>query len=48
MATPSTSNADTITTTQGPQNPERNTAPRNGQDIEKQDSIKKDEPKQKF
>jgi hypothetical protein len=43
MATLSTSNADTITTTEGPQNPEHNTTPRNGQDIEKQDSIRKGE-----
>lgn len=43
MATPSTSNADTITATEGQQNPEHYTTPRNRQDIEKQDSIKKDE-----
>ena len=43
MAAPSTSNADTITATEGPQNPEHHTTPRNRQDIEKQDPIKKDE-----
>ena len=35
MATLSTSNGDKITATQGPQNPEHSTTPRNGQDIEK-------------
>jgi Chromate transporter len=43
MATTSKSNADKITAMQGPQILEHNTTSRNGQDIEKQDSIEKDE-----
>jgi chromate transport protein ChrA len=42
MANP-TSNADTLTATQGPQIPEHITTLGNGQDIEKQNSINKDE-----